>query len=154
MVGGLYPECCIPSGRIWPVEWPKFFFFKVYLQALAIVLGHKIRDLRCSGIFNYNLTGHYSSGVSSFARPFGCIARKLVNDKVLFVYCSIIYWDIYPHPPTFSEYIKNMAGCLVLVFAYPLPQMCRGQNCRKIWVIVGLRTCRLHVYNYSKEVHV
>ena len=30
------------------------------------------------------LIGHYSRGIRRFARPFGCIARKLANDQLLF----------------------------------------------------------------------
>ena len=44
------------------------------------MLGHFVRSTAI-------LTGHYCRGISRYARPFGCIARKLATDQLLF--CSL-----------------------------------------------------------------
>ena len=51
------------------------------------------------------LTGHYSRDISRFARPFGCIARKLANDQLLFCALYVAVVEV-------RTYIENKYGAV------------------------------------------
>ena len=85
------PRYALTSVSIKIPSYPQRVHVACLCMYYPTVPEHKIRDLRCLDILSDQLqflTGHYSRGISRFARPFGCIARKLANDQLLF--CALL----------------------------------------------------------------